>query len=556
MDANAKNTRSGAYLAKRWETWDAEQPESAQWLSVTEKYRDHLAVPGQNDNLIFMGHRGTEGSRTPEDWPGQQYAAAPWDEETGYGSTTYASHQGGPQDPQDPQGPPGPRGPARGFPPAPGQPSPVYPQGDFDRWNEASADGYDGPWEDSEDGPDSQGGDWGEAGRTGEWASSQTGEWALADAEPRRWGEGSGQWDAPYGQWDEHGNFHEIDGSGQTGEPGQADEADGTGARVAGYSDYPGYDDRDGRRYDDQDFAGRAAAGRSLDRRSRDGAAGAAYGDEIDDGRDPARGRRGQGSRGSRGGGGTRARGSKLKTILLTGAGAVVVAALAATAYTFLTGRSGHSGAGANAAAPKLPTPTASATSGGSKYGKWGYLTSRATDATPLTVNELYPAQFMINGASFVRTTDRADTDCNSALFGSQLQHAAKAYDCNQVVRASYVSSDQTMMGTIGVVNLKDANDAAKAGNASGSTDFVTPLNGKTGPTKNLSQGTGVVQAEFKGHYLILIWAEYTNLKAPTTSSQRTQLEQFSSRLISGSANIALSNRMVNGRPQATGSAG
>ncbi|HEY0716298.1 MAG TPA: hypothetical protein VGD68_01680, partial [Streptosporangiaceae bacterium] len=78
----------------------------------------------------------------------------------------------------------------------------------------------------------------------------------------------------------------------------------------------------------------------------------------------------------------------------------------------------------------------------------------------------------------------------------------------------------------------------------------------KSGPTKNLSQGTGVVQAEFKGHYLILIWAEYSNLKAPTTDAQRTQLEQFSSNLISGSANIALSNRMVNGHPQAAGSAG
>jgi hypothetical protein len=246
-----------------------------------------------------------------------------------------------------------------------------------------------------------------------------------------------------------------------------------------------------------------------------------------------------------------------VKVILLTGAGAVVVAALGATAYTFLTGKSGHNGtAGAGVTAPKLPSPTASATAAGAKYGKWGFITSRATDATPLTVTELYPAQFEINGSSFERTTDRADTNCNSALFGTQLQHAAKVYGCTQVVRASYESSDQTMMGTIGVVNLTNANDAAKAGNASGSTDFVTPLNAKSGPTKNLSQGTGVVQAEFKGHYLILIWAEYTNLKAPTRTAQRTQLEQFSSNLISGSANIALSNRMVNGHPQATSSAG
>ncbi|HYY17448.1 MAG TPA: hypothetical protein VE864_01310, partial [Streptosporangiaceae bacterium] len=95
-----------------------------------------------------MGHRGTEGSRAPEDWPGQQYAAAPWDEEAGYGDTTYASHQTGPQ----PQG-----GPARGYPPAPDQPNPVYPQGDFDSWNDApGGDHWQGqqyaaaPWDDDD----------------------------------------------------------------------------------------------------------------------------------------------------------------------------------------------------------------------------------------------------------------------------------------------------------------------------------------------------------------------------------------------------------------------
>ena len=476
-----------------------------------------------------MGHRGTEGSRTPEDWQGQQYAAAPWDDDDGYGSTPYTGHGPGPQD----AGQAASRGPARGFPPPPGQPNPVYPQGDFDSWNDAPADGQQGRWEETPAGPGPGGeappddGDWGQAGRTGEWASSQTGEWALADAEPRRWGEGNGQWDAPYGTWDENGQFHEAEAAG------------GTGATpVAGWedSDYPGYDDRDGQHYRDQP----------------------SYGDEIDNGRDPSRGRRGAGGSGGRGvRSGTRARGSKMKIILLTAAGAVVVAALGATAYTFLSGKSGHSGtAGAGVTAPKLATPTASATTGASKYGKWGYITSRATDATALTADELYPAQFEINGQSFERTTDRADTNCDQALFGSQLQNAAKAYGCTQVVRASYVSSDQTMMGTIGVVNLTNSNDAAKAGDASGSTDFVTPLNAKSGPTKNLSQGTGVVQAEFKGHYLILIWAEYTNLKAPNTTAQRTRLEQFSSNLISGSANIALSNRMVNGKPAATASAG
>ena len=235
----------------------------------------------------------------------------------------------------------------------------------------------------------------------------------------------------------------------------------------------------------------------------------------------------------------------------------LVAAVLAATAYVLLGRHSRHPATAASiTSAPKLPTPTVSVASGAARLGKWGYITSRATDTAPLTVAELYPAQFLINGSSFVRTTDRADTHCDQGLFGTQLQNAAKVYGCTQVIRASYISGDQTMMGTVGVANLSSTNDAAKAGNTSGSNDFVTPLNGTTGPTKNLSQGTGVVQAEYKGHYLILIWAEFANLKAPSTQTQRSRLEQFAADLISGSANIALSNRMVNGKPEATGRPG
>ena len=178
----------------------------------------------------------------------------------------------------------------------------------------------------------------------------------------------------------------------------------------------------------------------------------------------------------------------------------MVIAALAAVAYTLLNGHSqplqrGHGTLPRAGPSSRPPARRARwARRAASRLGKWGYITSRATDAAPLTVAELYPAQFLINGSSFVRTTDRADTDCDQALFGTQLQNAAKVYGCSQVVRASYVSGGQTMMGTIGVVNLSSANDAAKAGNASGANDFVTPLNGKTGPTRNLTQGTGVVR--------------------------------------------------------------
>jgi len=56
------------------------------------------------------------------------------------------------------------------------------------------------------------------------------------------------------------------------------------------------------------------------------------------------------------------------------------------------------------------------------------------------------------------------------------------------------------------------------------------------------------VQAEVKGHYLILMWAEFTDLKSPSTSAQRQELEQFATNLVLGSANINLSTRMLTGK--------
>jgi hypothetical protein len=57
------------------------------------------------------------------------------------------------------------------------------------------------------------------------------------------------------------------------------------------------------------------------------------------------------------------------------------------------------------------------------------------------------------------------------------------------------------------------------------------------------------VQAEIKGHYLILMYAEYANLKSPSGTAQRQALEQFTSNLFIGTANINLSTRMLTGKP-------
>src|SRR5579862_1469007 len=178
--------------------------------------------------------------------------------------------------------------------------------------------------------------------------------------------------------------------------------------------------------------------------------------------------------------------------------------------------------------------------------GKWQHIGTRSEDPKAPTIDQLFPPQFELNGASFVRTAANTTTTCSLAVYGSSLQAALQAGGCTQVLRASYVSG--TMMGTIGVVNLVSASEAAKAGQVTGPKEIIAPLAASKGVTSKLGTGTGVVQAEVKGHYLILMWAEFTNLKSPSTSAQKQQLEQFATNLVLGSANINLSTRMLTGK--------
>jgi hypothetical protein len=199
----------------------------------------------------------------------------------------------------------------------------------------------------------------------------------------------------------------------------------------------------------------------------------------------------------------------------------------------------------------RLPTDTAASPGFDSALGKWQHIGTRAEDPEPLTLEELFPPQFELNGASYVRTAADVSEDCSLAVFGSNLQAALQAGHCTQVLRASYISGDGTMMGTIGVANLTSSSAAQKAGRTTGPQEIIAPLAAQKGPTSKLGNGTGVVQAEIKGHYLILMWAEFTSLKSPSTSAQRQQLEQFVTNLLTGSANIDLSTRMLTGKPQA-----
>lgn len=185
--------------------------------------------------------------------------------------------------------------------------------------------------------------------------------------------------------------------------------------------------------------------------------------------------------------------------------------------------------------------------------GAWQYIAIRATDPAKLTDQELYPVAFTSAGLGYRRSIDAIAAGCRSALIGSSLQAAVHRAGCTQAIRASYFSRAAKMMATIGVFNLKTYAGAGTAARAAGRSEFVAQLPAHSGPTRQIGQGTGIEYAGVKGHYLVLVYAEFINLRTPTTSAQRQRLDTFISTLIAHTANISLSYRMTSGKPMPPG---
>jgi hypothetical protein len=202
------------------------------------------------------------------------------------------------------------------------------------------------------------------------------------------------------------------------------------------------------------------------------------------------------------------------------------------------------------------PLPTGSAAPSSQQecqkqLGFYCHVETRQDDPAALTTTELFPPAFTIekDHMSYQLVSTKVDKTCSNAVIGPDLTKALKTGKCTQVLRATYVSGDGKIMGTIGVVNLETTNQAHYAGKVVGQSDFIAPLTASKGVAQKLGKGTGVVEAQFKGHYLILTWSEFVDGTKPSTSAQDKQLEQFGNDLVSGSANISLTQRMVTGVP-------
>ncbi len=424
------------------------------------------------------------------------------------------------------------KGPVRGFPPAPGQAAPVYPPGQFSAWNQAAAQGRDRRG----------------AGGTGRaaWPAALSAEHGYAEpdyavlavSDPAADATATQTWavaeDRAAGSWQEMG--HRA-GAAPGAQPPAAGRARGGTAERERAMAPPAPSAARGRGDPRSPSAG-AAGPPSTGQRPGLPAAGPAGGPERAVRQGSSRGRR------------ARKPAGKGRPRILLAAGLAVVVAVGAGTYFYLSGQRLSGGAAAAPSITPAATQPAQPSPSPTPTGRWGHIQTRKIDPQKLTLHELFPVRFTSSGFTYSRTAVRPGKHCSSAVLGSRLQSAVAAADCTQVMRASYLSSGhKKMMGTIGVLNLRTAKAAQHAGKATGPSQFIAQLRGAKGPTRNLTKGTGIEEAEVKGHYLILIWAEFASLHAPKTKAQKKQLVQFCTRLIKKTANVSLSRRLVTGQP-------
>jgi len=256
------------------------------------------------------------------------------------------------------------------------------------------------------------------------------------------------------------------------------------------------------------------------------------------------------------------------KRMLLAALAVVVVGIIAAAAYVFVLkpkpAASNQQIAGGTMATPSMGQSAAAnqACSAAliAKLGQYCHIENAADDPKALTVAELYPAAFSNpqDKMSYALVADKIDTTCANPVIDVNsplLANALKAGHCTQVVRGSYVTTGESMtsnadiMGTIAVINLGTITEAHNAGKVVGDNDFIAPLTATTVPASKLGNGTGLIEAAFKGHYLIVTWAQYVNGTDPTTAALDKPLNQFSQDLLNETANNALDTRMVTGQP-------
>jgi hypothetical protein len=197
------------------------------------------------------------------------------------------------------------------------------------------------------------------------------------------------------------------------------------------------------------------------------------------------------------------------------------------------------------AAAPKAsatPTPTPTPT------GKGDRLRSRTTDPKLLTLNEIFKAHtFKGSGHKFLMTTRRHELKCSGGVHGTSFRKALTKGGCNQVLRATFTNG--TLVGTIGVLNLRTQSAAIAAQKASHPKDaFIVPLPG-SGDTAKIGHGLSLTTAQADGHYLIMSWVQYPNGKKISSKYYGAVTSFVRNVTLGSNLRPALNYRSMEGKP-------
>src|SRR5690349_16140510 len=186
-----------------------------------------------------------------------------------------------------------------------------------------------------------------------------------------------------------------------------------------------------------------------------DGGSRDAAGDENypprDSGRDGYGPHAGGTGRGPGKGSGGRASGPlRGKRLLFAALGVVAVGILGVAAYVFVLKPS--SPASNSNASRALPSSGAQPSQQAcvKELGTYCHIETATDDPTLLTTAELFPPAFTNekDKTSYSLVSTKLDKTCGNAVIGSTLIKALKTGKCTQVLRGSYVSGDNKIMGT------------------------------------------------------------------------------------------------------------
>ncbi len=156
-------------------------------------------------------------------------------------------------------------------------------------------------------------------------------------------------------------------------------------------------------------------------------------------------------------------------------------------------------------------------------------ISSRVKDPKPLTVAQIFGKDMVVPdpdrpGYPLVKR-DKAQADCRSVTTGQFRLLLVKA-GCNQVLRATLLTSDSAYVATLGICNLRDATQAQAAYNAmlaAGRTGKGT-FTGLPGPgaAAGIGKAPTLLGLESHGHYLLYVVIGLPSGK-PITQDATTQ---------------------------------